>query len=98
MQERVGQTESSLTHPTANAAVRVLDDGRIILQSGDHVVMVLDGKTGGVTISAAFVNIIAGEIKVDGTPIEKGFLFTAAKQAAAGIIDRFGLKKAIRRQ
>lgn len=98
MEERVGPTESALTHPTANSAVRILDDGRIVLQSGDHVVLVLDPRTGGVTICASFVNIVSGEIKLDGIPVEKSVLLSQGKKEGSSVVDPHGIKRAIRSQ
>lgn len=96
MQERLSETESGLTHEYLPLTVRCADDGRIYLQAGDHAGIVIDSQTGKITLYGTAVNIVSGEFQLDGMPVDKPSILSRARAEVNKLIDRSGLKRAIR--
>jgi hypothetical protein len=64
-------SEPGISHPIRNTAIRLLDDGRIVILAGNGCGMVFDTDSGEVTIYGKEINFSAEELKIDGNVIDK---------------------------
>lgn len=86
MSKRFSATEVGLSHPVQPISISLTDDGSVLVQAGDAAGIVLDAKTGAVTIYGTSVNLISPDLKVDGKPVDKANII---KNAAAVIRGMF---------
>lgn len=76
--KQFSKDEVGFSHPFQPTAVRLRDDGTVLIQAGEAAGVVLDSKTGAVTIYGASINFIADDLKIDGMPVDKESLISRA--------------------
>lgn len=73
MKEIMKHSEVGISHPYLPSAVRILNDGRIAITTGDEgqAGIILDPATGVITMYASKLELVFDEILIDGKPMSK---------------------------
>jgi hypothetical protein len=73
-EEKFSPSETGLSHPLTQCAVRLTDDGRICIMAGDSCGIVLDQETGVITLYGTEIRFATDEVMIDGKKIRPSSL------------------------
>jgi hypothetical protein len=84
-QEKFNPAEPGMSHPLTGCAVRLTDDGRVVIMAGDLAGIVIDEKTGVVTIFGTEIRFASSSVKIDGRKISEDAMESPSPTSAVGL-------------